>query len=108
MAVIGGGNSAAEESLLLTKYADKVTLLVRGDKFNASKVVEESVLGDPKIEVRFDTEVRAFQGAKSKLNALQVHDRRTEQDYELPIDGTFVFIGLDPEHGHPARLRHPA
>jgi len=96
VAVIGGGNSAAEESLLLTKYADKVTILVRGDKFTASKVAAESVLGDPKIEVRFGTEVKAFQGAKSKLNALQVHERKTGRDYELPIDGTFVFIGLDP------------
>ena len=60
VAVIGGGNSAAEESLLLTKFADHVTILVRGDRFKASKVIEENVLGDPKIEVRFNTEVVEF------------------------------------------------
>jgi len=96
VAVIGGGNSAAEESLLLTKFADHVTILVRGDKFKASKVIQESVLGDPKIEVRFDTEVTGFRGAKAKLNGLLTHNRRTGQEEELAVDGAFVFIGLDP------------
>jgi thioredoxin reductase (NADPH) len=99
VAVIGGGNSAAEESLLLTKFADHVTILVRGDGFKASKVIEDNVLADPKIDVRFHTEVRGFRGAHSKLNALDVHDSRTGADEELAVDGAFVFIGLDPNTG---------
>jgi thioredoxin reductase (NADPH) len=99
VAVIGGGNSAAEESLLLTKYADRVTILVRGDAFNASKVIQESVLADPKIDVRFHSEVAAFRGAKSKLNSLDVRDNRTGATEALAVDGSFVFIGLDPNTG---------
>jgi len=96
VAVIGGGNSAAEESLLLTKFANHVTILVRGDAFKASKVIQESVLNDPKIEVRFNTEVIEFRGAHSKLNALLTHNIHTGNDKELTVDGAFVFIGLDP------------
>lgn len=96
VAVVGGGNSAAEESLLLTKFADKVTLLVRGDGFKASPVVQESVRGDPKIEVRLNTEVKEFLGAKSKLNKLRLHDSASGEASELAVDGAFIFIGLDP------------
>ena len=96
VAVIGGGNSAAEESLLLTKFADKVTLLVRGDSLRASKVIQESVLNDPKIEVRFGVEVKEFRGAQSKLKSLLIADRRQGIESELAVDGAFVFIGLDP------------
>ena len=96
VAVIGGGNSAAEESLLLTKFADRVTILVRGEAFKASKVIQESVLDDPKIDVRFHTEVLEFRGEQAKLNALLTRDSRTGREEELTVDGAFVFIGLDP------------
>lgn len=96
VAVIGGGNSAAEESLLLTKFADRVTLLVRGDNFKASPVIQESVLNDPRIDVRFNTEVKEFLGAKAKLNKLRLHNNKSGDSSELEIAGAFVFIGLDP------------
>lgn len=96
VAVIGGGNSAAEESLLLTKFADHVTLLVRGGSFKASPVIQESVLNDPKISVRFNTEVKEFLGAKAKLNKLLLYNNQHGDVAELTVDGAFVFIGLDP------------
>lgn len=96
VAVIGGGNSAAEESLLLTKFADRVTILVRGDAFKASKVIQESVLNDPRIDVRFNTEVTEFLGASAKLNALGTRNNRSGVEDVLAVDGAFVFIGLDP------------
>ena len=99
VAVIGGGNSAAEESLHLTKFADKVTILVRSDSFTASKVVQESVMGDPKIEVRFNTEVKEFVGANAKLRLLKLTDRKSGTTSELAVDGAFIFIGLDPNTG---------
>jgi thioredoxin reductase (NADPH) len=58
--VIGGGNSAAEESLLLTKFAEKVTILVRGNGFTATQFIQDKVLAHPKIEVRWHTEVKAL------------------------------------------------
>ena len=94
--VVGGGNSAAEESLLLTKFADKVTILVRGDHLTASKVVQESVMGDPKVEVRFNTEVQEFIGANAKLQKLKLSNRKQGETSELVVDGAFIFIGLDP------------
>jgi thioredoxin reductase (NADPH) len=94
--VVGGGNSAAEESLLLTKFADHVTILVRGDSFKASKVIEEKVMEMSQIDVRFHTEVEAFHGADAKLKSLQVRNNETGAVEELPIDGAFIFVGLDP------------
>jgi thioredoxin reductase len=67
VAVVGGGNSATEESLLLTKFADQVTILVRSDNFKASAVIQEKVRSHPKIEVRWNTEVKEFIGRESKL-----------------------------------------
>ena len=99
VAVIVGGNSAAEESLLLTKFADRVTLLVRGDSFKASQVIQESVLGDPKIEVQWQTQVEGFVGAKSKLTGLQLKNNQSGEQRELTVDGAFIFIGLDPNTG---------
>ncbi|MCB0098786.1 MAG: FAD-dependent oxidoreductase, partial [Caldilineaceae bacterium] len=74
VAVVGGGNSAAEESLLLTKFADHVTILVRGDAFKASQVIQEKVAEDDKIDVRWHTEVDEFVGANAKLNQLKLHN----------------------------------
>ncbi|MCA9962721.1 MAG: FAD-dependent oxidoreductase [Anaerolineales bacterium] len=94
--VVGGGNSATEESLLLTKFADKVTILARGGEFKASQVIQEKVLSHPKIEVRWHTDVQAFRGVNAKLTHLEVRDRQTGVTSELHTDGAFIFIGLDP------------
>lgn len=94
--VVGGGNSATEESLLLTKFAEKVTILVRGGAFKASQVIQEKVLNHPRIDVRWHTDVQAFRGAKAKLTHLELRDRQTGATSELQTDGAFIFIGLDP------------
>jgi len=99
VAVIGGGNSAAEESLLLTKFASQVTILVRRDKFKASAVIQEKVLSHPKIDVRWNTEVNQFIGRDSKLTELRLLNNRTGGKENLPINGAFIFIGLDPNTG---------
>ncbi|MGD1986985.1 MAG: FAD-dependent oxidoreductase [Desulfobacterales bacterium] len=99
VAVVGGGNSATEESLLLTKFADKVTILVRGGKFTASQIIQEKVLGHPQIEVRWHTEVKEFMGQDAKLNRLRIHNNQSGEEEEMPIDGVFIFIGLVPNTG---------
>jgi len=105
VAVVGGGNSATEESLLLTKFADRVTILVRGDKFKASAVIQEKVLSHPKIKVRWNTEVNEFIGQESKLTELKVLNNRTGGNEILPTNGAFIFIGLDPNTGFLAESR---
>ena len=99
VAVVGGGNSAAEESLLLTKFAEKVTILVRGSALQASQVIQESVLTNPKIEMKWNTEVQEFLGVRAHLNSLQLRNNRTEAESQMSVDGAFVFIGLQPNTG---------
>ncbi len=96
VAVVGGGNSAAEESLLLTKFARHVTILVRSDAFKATRFIQDKVLAHPHIDVRWNTEVRAFEGAHSKLKKLRLSNNLNGQGDELAVDGAFIFIGLDP------------
>ena len=99
VAVVGGGNSATEESLLLTKFAEQVTILVRGGEFKATRIIQEKVLSHPQIEVHWHTEVKEFMGKDSKLNRLRVHNNQTAEEQEMPIDGVFIFIGLVPNTG---------
>lgn len=99
VAVIGGGNSAAEESLFLTRFADRVTLLVRGDELTASAIIAEKVLEHPDIDVRFGSEVVEFTGRDSKLFAIRVRDNGTNEETTLDLPGAFIFIGLDPNTG---------
>jgi thioredoxin reductase (NADPH) len=99
VAVVGGGNSATEESLLLTKFADQVTILVRSDHFKASAVIQEKVLSHSKIEVRWNTQVNEFIGRESKLTELKLLNNQTGDSENFPINGAFIFIGLDPNTG---------
>ncbi|MEJ2656339.1 MAG: FAD-dependent oxidoreductase [Desulfobacterales bacterium] len=99
VAVIGGGNSAAEESLLLTKFAENVTILVRGDQFKATKIIQESVFSHPKINVRWHTEVKEFIGKQSKLTEIRLINNQTGSEEILPAEGAFIFIGLTPNTG---------
>jgi thioredoxin reductase (NADPH) len=99
VAVIGGGNSATEESLLLTKFADQVTILVRKGKFNATAVIQEKVLSHPKIDIRWFTEVKEFIGKESKLSQLRIFNNQTGAAELLQMDGAFIFIGLVPNTG---------
>jgi thioredoxin reductase (NADPH) len=96
VAVIGGGNSATEESLFLLKFVDRVTMLVRGDAFKASQILQEEVMSEPQIDVRFHTEVVQFQGAGGKLNSITVRNNQTDVTEDINPAGVFVFIGLTP------------
>ncbi|MDH3734342.1 MAG: FAD-dependent oxidoreductase [Gemmatimonadota bacterium] len=96
VAVVGGGNSATEESLFLTRFADRVTLLVRGGELTASRIIAEKVLEHPQIDVRFHTEVEGFEGAESKLHGIRVRNTETGETETLRLPGAFIFIGLDP------------
>ena len=99
VAVIGGGNSAAEESLFLTRFASHVTILVRGEALSASAVVREKVAECDTITVRPHTVVEAFEGAHGHLTALRVRDRASGTTETLHPAGVFVFVGLRPNTG---------
>lgn len=91
--VIGGGNSAAEEGLFLTRFADRVTLLVRGETLKTAPLVIEKIEEHPQIEVRYGAQVEALLGDK-KLEGVVV--RQGDQEETLRPAAAFVFIGLSP------------
>lgn len=96
--VIGGGNSAGEESIFLTKFASHVTIAVRGERMKASQVVRESVESDPRIDILTNVEVDEFKGDK-RLRSVVLRDTRTGERREVTPAGVFVFIGLTPNTG---------
>lgn len=95
--VIGGGNSACEEGLHLTKFADRVTLLARGQRLTASQVAIDKVL-EPgsRIDVRYNTIVEAFEGDNSKLKTVRIRDQESGETRELHPEAAFLFIGQQP------------
>jgi thioredoxin reductase (NADPH) len=93
--VIGGGNSAVEESLFLTQFARSVTIVHQLDHFQAEAATAEEALHNPKVQVIWDAEPREFLGEKA-LEALRIEDLKTHQTRTLKTDGFFVFIGYVP------------
>ena len=96
VAVVGGGNSATEESLFLTKFVDHVTLLVREPELMASQILKDKVLSHPKIKVQFNTNVQEFKGSGGKLESILIKDSLTGEQEEIHPDGVFIFIGQMP------------
>ena len=100
IAVVGGGDTAMEEALFLTRFASKVTVLHRRDAFRASKIMARRVLENPKIEVRWNTVVEGLiDPAQGKLTALSLRDTVTGAQSVLEIGALFVAIGLVPATG---------
>ncbi|MBI4059228.1 thioredoxin-disulfide reductase [Candidatus Microgenomates bacterium] len=93
--VVGGGDSAMEEALVLTKYAASVTIVHRRSNFRASKIMQSKVLNHPKIKVIWDTEVTEILGT-DKVSGVKLKNVKTGETRDMPIDGVFVAIGHDP------------
>ncbi|MBI2724086.1 MAG: FAD-dependent oxidoreductase [Chloroflexi bacterium] len=96
--VVGGGNSAGEESIFLTKFARKVTIATRSETLTASRVVVEKVEQHPQIELIPNVEVAEFRGT-SKLETVVLRDVNTGELREVHPGGVFIFIGLSPNSG---------
>lgn len=94
LVVIGGGDTAAEEALFLTKYASKVTLLVRRDEMRASKVMQDRVFANEKIDVLWNTQAQKANGDERQLRSLTIVTDGVEK--ELPCGGLFYAIGHKP------------
>ncbi len=97
IAVIGGGNAAVEEGLHLTTFAEKVTLLARGDKLTASQIAIDKVT-EPgsKVQVKYNTVVESFDGQDSKLKSIKTRNTVTGETEKLHPAAAFVFIGQQP------------
>jgi len=95
VAVIGGGNSAAEEALFLTKFASKVLLIHRRDKLRAEKILQERLLENPKIEFVWNSEVTKFIG-NTDITSIEVLNKQKDKKTVIELDGVFIAIGHDP------------
>ena len=95
VAVIGGGNSAAEEALFLTKFATKVYLIHRRDKLRAEKILQDRLKENSKIEFIWNSEVTKFNG-NDDLESIDLLNKKDNQSSALKIDGVFIAIGHDP------------
>ncbi len=95
LVVVGGGDSACEESTFLTKFASKVYLVHRRNEFRASKIMQERVLKNPKIEIIWDTVVEDVLGDEA-VSAVRLRHVKTNQQRELPCGGLFYAIGFTP------------
>jgi thioredoxin reductase (NADPH) len=96
--VIGGGDSAMEEALVLTKYAKNVTIIHRKSEFRASKAMQEKVFANKKIKVVWNSEVVEVVGS-DKFEGIRVKNNKTNEESELKADGMFVAIGHSPTSG---------
>lgn len=96
LAVVGGGDSAAEEAVYLTKYGSHVHLLVRRDEMRASKAMQDRVFKNPKITVHWQTEPVDVFGTDSRLAGLKIRNTKTGEESELSVRGLFYAIGHSP------------
>jgi len=103
--VVGGANSAAQGALFLSRYASKVTMLIRGPEAAAAQHLVNALKADPKIERRLNTDLVEAHGAQAgKLEAVTVKDTTTGSVEKLPVAAMFVFIGVKPQSDLAAEL----
>jgi thioredoxin reductase (NADPH) len=95
IAVVGGGDSAMEEATFLTKFADKVYLIHRGDSLRASKVMQDRAMADPKIEFLFNKTVEHIYG-DSLVTGIGIVDTVDGTESTMDVSGLFIAIGADP------------
>lgn len=97
LVVVGGGNSAAQESVFLTKFASHIDILVRSDAMRASDVLQRELKKhQDKIMIHFNTTTDEIGGSEGKVNRVIGTDKAVGKKIEFPCDGVFVFVGLNP------------
>ncbi|MEK7279969.1 MAG: FAD-dependent oxidoreductase, partial [Nitrospirota bacterium] len=93
--VVGGGDTAMEEAIFLTKFATKVTVIHRRDQFRASAIMQKRAKENPKIKIIFNSEIVEILG-ENKVEKVKIKNNETNQITEMPIEGVFVAIGHIP------------
>lgn len=95
IAVVGGGDTALEEALFLTRFASKVSIVVRRDQFRGSKIMQDRAIAHPKIEVLWNKELTEVHGDQT-VNAVTIKDTQSGEESRLDLQGVFVAIGYKP------------
>ena len=95
LVVVGGGDSAVQESLYLTRFAKRVTIVHRRDEFRAERILQERAVADPKIDFVWDTELLEIAG-NDVVEKVITRNRKSGEEGEISTDGVFIFVGLLP------------
>jgi len=95
VAVVGGGDAAVEEAIYLTRHVSRVYLVHRRDSLRAAGVIQERAFRNPKITILWNTVMESILG-EAQVTAMRVRELKTRQSREIPVDGVFVYVGVDP------------
>ncbi len=98
VAAVGGGDTAVQESIFLTKFASKVYLIHRRDELRATKIIQERAFENDKIEILWDTVVTGFEGLFN-VEKVNIKNVKTGAPENLTVDGCFVWVGISPNTG---------
>ncbi len=104
IAVVGGGDTAAEEALFLTRFASKVTLVHRRDKLRATKILQDRIMANEKIEVAWNSVIDSFESDNSGLTGAVLRDTKTGETRSIELQGMFIAVGVRPTTGFVADL----
>ena len=96
LAVIGGGDSAVEEGVYLSKLASNVNIIHRRDQLRAQKILQERAFANDKIDFTWDTVVTKINGDGQKVTSVSTHNKKTGEDGELKVNGVFIYVGVIP------------
>ncbi len=94
--IVGGGDTAMEEALFLTRFASQVYVLHRREEFRASKIMAERVMNHPKVKVMWNTELKDILGDGKLVKKVSLYNNKTKEDSELEVEGVFIAIGHKP------------
>ncbi|KGX92907.1 thioredoxin reductase [Pontibacillus halophilus JSM 076056 = DSM 19796] len=96
LVVIGGGDSAVEEGVYLTRFAENVTIVHRRDQLRAQKILQDRAFDNEKIDFIWNTEAQKINEENGKVGSVTLYNNKTGEEYDKPIDGVFIYIGLIP------------
>ncbi|QAS53755.1 thioredoxin-disulfide reductase [Halobacillus litoralis] len=96
LVVVGGGDSAVEEGVYLTRFASKVTIVHRRDELRAQKILQDRAFDNEKIDFIWDTVVKTINEKDGKVGSVTLHNKKTDEEYDFDTNGTFIYIGMNP------------
>ncbi len=99
VAAVGGGDTAVQESIFLTKFVKKVFLIHRRDELRAAKILQERAFANDKIEILWDSVLTGINGSKTGVADITVKNVKTEENRKFAVEGCFIWVGIKPESG---------
>ncbi|MEZ4551650.1 MAG: thioredoxin-disulfide reductase [Desulfobacterales bacterium] len=96
VAAVGGGDTAVQESIFLTRFVEKVYLIHRRDELRATRILQERAIENPKIEIVWDSVLTAVNGSDAGVDSITVKNVKTGEQRELAVEGCFIWVGTTP------------